>query len=358
MHVWSHTCDVLFDGQDFGPNLLYRQLKFTPARNRKQRQVVAGMPGYLDYSDQPAGYPAPEAIKGTLELWVKDPTAWGQPGPPDGSSPEARFLAAVGNRRCRLDAISFNDFYLRCDFEITTYARFELGFKIVLKFEADPYFWEDQPMAVEFNVGRTGSTNLFDPLTATVDTSLLPVGGSCVWDDTAFPGVSSSGRYVLHAGPDSYAEVHVTGLSAAKRYTFGCRNVFSHGVWQIYDGNGVRLWLWPVTGVTEIVFRLISKSAPELAVGFADICVYEVGSDVSSGEIRTLDAPLHTIYVTADAPARLTIGAETFPLPVGEAVPVYGLNVPPRTTVPVTIASDVACFGYLSYRRGARSCTL
>ena len=351
--VWEHECDVLFDNQDFGPNLFYRQLKFTPAKNRKQRQVVAGMPGYLDYSGQPAGYPVPELIKGTLELWVRDPAAWGQPGPPDGSSPEARFLAAIGNRRCRLDAYSFNGFYLLCDFEVTTYARFELGFKIVLKFEAEPYFWEGQMTAVEWDLGQTGSVNLFNPQTATLDTSLLPAGETCEWDE-----LGGAGKYLLHASPDSYAEVHVTGLNAAKRYGYGVRNIYSRGIWQIYDGNGVRLWGYAVTGVTEIVFRLISKADKVMAVGFTDMCVYEIGSNVASGELRTLDAPLRTIYVTSSGPARMIIDGETVSLPAGEDVPVYGLNVPPRTVVPVTIASDVASFGYLRYRRGARSCTI
>ena len=113
-----------------------------------------------------------------------------------------------------------------------------------------------------------------------------------------------------------------------------------------------------MTGVTAIVFRLISKADEMMAVGFTDLCVYEVGSNVASGELRTLDAPLRTIYVTSSGPARMIIDGETVSLPAGEEVPVYGLNVPPRTVVPVTIASDVASFGYLRYRRGARSCTI
>ena len=142
MQIWDHKCDVLFNGMDFGPNLMYRILKFTPAKNREQLTQIPGMPWYLDRSDQPAGYPVPEAIKGTLELWVRDPKAWGQPGPPDGRSPESRFIEAVCGGLCKLEARSFNGLHLMCLFEISQYGRFELGFKIVLKFRAQPYFWE------------------------------------------------------------------------------------------------------------------------------------------------------------------------------------------------------------------------
>jgi len=360
MGAWEHACDVLFNGLDFGPNLIYSNLTFAPAKNRRARTQIAGMPGYFDYSDQPAGYPVPDAIKGTLELWVRDAAAWGLPVYSGGvyASPEARFNAAIASRPCKLEAYSFNDFFLLCDFEVAKYTRFNLGFRISLKFEAEPYFWEGTARAVEFDIGQTGSVNLFDPEDATLDTSLLPAGETCEWDDTAFDNASSSGRYVLHASPDNYAEVHVTGLTASKRYTFGIRNIYSRGIWQLYDGSGNRLLTWPVTGVTEIVFRMISKSDAALAVGFADLAVYEVGSGYQSDYLETLDAPLKTVYCTANAPARLIVDGAAYALPVGTAVPIYGLDIPPWTKVPITVVSDTACFGYLSYRRGARSCTL
>ena len=77
--VWSASCDVKFNGIDFGPNLQYGKLKFLPAKVRKQRLTIAGLPGVYDYSRSPGGYPVPDNLQGTLELFVLDPLAWQRP---------------------------------------------------------------------------------------------------------------------------------------------------------------------------------------------------------------------------------------------------------------------------------------
>lgn len=352
--AWSHKCDVLFNGIDFGPNLMYRSFDFTPAKPKKNETNVAGMPGRMDHSDRPGGYLVHDNMSATLQLWVRDAASWGLPGPPDGMSPEARFLAAVNGQVCRIDGYSFNGFYLmtsKC--EITRYDRFKLGFLIVIKITAEPYWLEENRQFVEWSLNSVSRTNLFNPSTATLNTELLPAGQSCSWSDSP-----TGGAYELHADPGNYAEVRVSGLNPAKRYVYGCRNIHSQGSWLMYDGNGTRILSYPVTGISTIVFRLVSRSAAVLAVGFTDLCVYEAGEGAQDGEIVTLDAPLRSILCTASAPCSLLIGGELVKLPVGTDVPVYGLNVPPRTKVPVQIVADAACRGYISYQRGALSCTL
>ena len=351
--VWEHDCAVLFNGIDFGPNLLYRKLRFLPGKIKRQQTNVAGMPGRLDDSDA-AGYCVPDNLTGTLELWVTNARDWGMPGmTPEGyMSPEARFLKQISNQ-CRLDFHSSNGFYLNAFCELTKYERFDLGFKIAMKLDCEPYWWEDPQRAIEIDIGSVSQTNLFDHSTATLSTSHLGAQESCTWLDTNLGGL-----YVLRASPDNYAEVTVSGLNAAKRYSVGCQNTLDRGIWQLYDQNGRRVLSWPVTGVTSLTFRLISKSSFYDPVGFRDLCIYEVDAAACTGEITTLDAPLYELSCTLDAPARIIIGGEQYKFPVGEDVPVYGLSIPPRTTVPVQIVSDVACFGWIKYRRGARSCTL
>ena len=356
--AWSYGCEVLFNGYDFGPNLAYSELKFLPAELRTNEQKIPGMPGAYRYSHIPAGYPVPDPITGTLKLFVKDARAWGFPSGDvvEGLfiSPEAYFLSIVNSGTVRLDFKNTNLFWLNADLKLTEYSRFNLGFNITLKFKADPYWWETGLKSVEWSLGAQGSVNLFNPNTATINTELLPVGQSCVWESAA----GGRGWYLLHADPGRYAEIHIGNLTAANRYRVGCRNIYSHGLWQLYTAGGQRILSDPFTGVTEVVLRLISKANSALAVGFTDICLYEVGAGSATGEIETLDAPLRTMICTASAPCRIIFGGEVLSLPVGEDVTVRGLNIPPRTKLPVQVVSDVACFGYITYQRGALSCTL
>jgi len=352
--AWEHDCAVLINGIDFGPNLLYSKLKFTPGAIKEHVTNIPGMPGRRDDSDKPGGYCVPDNLTGTLALWVRDAAAWGMPGiTPDGyMSPEARFLAQLSNK-CKLEFLGSNGFYLIAKCTLTKYERFDLGFRIEMKLTCDPYWWEQNRAVVEFELGQQGSTNLFNPSTATINSELLPVGQSCTWED----GEGSGGWYLLHADPGLYATVTVSGLDATKRYRAGARKIFSAGDFWLYDQNGQHV-LNEFTGVTSLTFRLISRASAYLAVGFADPYIFEVGPSTETGQIVTLDAPLQTIYVTSSGQCDMILNGERVKLPVGDAVPVYGLNIPPRTTVPVQFVSDVACYGFIGYQRGARSCTL
>lgn len=352
--VWDFDCDVLFNDIDFGKNLIYRSFEFTPAKPKKNETNIAGMPGRMDYSHLPGGYLVHDNAQGKLELWVRDAAAWGDPtGQPGFVSPEARFLATVHGQVCKIEFSSSNGFYLRGKCEITRYDRFKLGFLIVIKIDAEPYWLETGVRSVEWNLNDASPYNLFNPSSAVLNTELLPVGQSCVWD--VILGV---GRYTLHAEPGNYAEVRVGGLSPGLRYRYYCRNIFNHGLWEAYDGNGIRIRSNPVTGVNAIVFRLISKASAVLPVGFIDFLVCEAGAGSESGVIETLDAPLRTLVYSASAPCTMVLGTEAMKLSAGENVPIYGLNIPPRTSVPVTVYSELACSGYIDYQRGALMCTL
>ena len=351
--VWEHRCSVLFNGIDFGPNLMYKSFQFLPGKLKRQQTDIPGMPGKRDDSRRPRGYCVPENMTGTLELWVRDPAAWGMPVMTEAGymSPEARFLAQISDW-CKLEFISSNGFWMNASCTITKYGRFDLGFLIVLKIDAEPYWWEENRRFVEFDLGATAAVNLFDPETATLDTAWLPAGQSCRW-------ATLWGRdmYVLNADPGCYANVTIGGLDATHRYVVSCNNVLHKGEWILFDQDWRRIDS-TASGVTAITIRLISQASAYFDVGFEGIAVYDLGQNVETGEIVTLDAPLDTIYCTANAPCDLILDGERLPLPVGEEVPVYGLNIPPRTSVPVAIVSEVACEGYLAYQRGARSCTL
>ena len=127
--VWSASCDVTFNGVDFGPNLQYGKLTFLPAEIRKQQLKIAGLPGVYDYSKSPAGYPVPENMKGTLDLFVLRPLEWQTPvyNQALGTliSPEGRFLSIVNSGKVRLDFVNTNRMYLLADLKVTKYTRFD-----------------------------------------------------------------------------------------------------------------------------------------------------------------------------------------------------------------------------------------
>ena len=353
--VWSASCDVKFNGADFGPNLQYGKLKFLPAKTRKQRLTIAGLPGVYDYSDSPGGYPVPDNLQGTLELFVLDPLAWQTPvyDADVGTmiSPEGRFLGMIAAGKVRLDFINSNRMYLMADLEVSKYDRFELGFNITLKVDAEPYWWESDPQTLEWYF-QAPSVNYFDPNDITI-TPYLP-SATCTYE--AAQGDPDRKFFLLHAPPGGYADVTIPDLNPAKTYSFSCRNIFNKGSWQLYDEGGHQIY--KITGVETLTLRLISNSAAVLAVGFADVVIYEVtGAGVMSSEIRTLDAPLQTLRCTSTQSCRLTIGETVFPIQAGSDLTIYGLNIPPRTTVPVMVTGDSGCRGYIAYRRGAMSCT-
>ena len=351
---WGKQCDVLFNGIDFGPNLLYKKFRFTPASNRRSLIQIAGMPGKLDCGDSPAGYMVPEPLHATLELWVTNPAAWGMPGPPDGMSPESRFIQAVTGKTCKIEFYSSNGFYLNAACEVAKYERFDLGFPIELRLECEPYFWEETLTTFEWNLRSASSRNVFDPESAIINTETLPPEEYCVWAENLSQG---GGRYVLHASPGGYADIHISGLTASLHYIVALRKIYSAGHWELYDGQGNVIREWPFTGVTEIILRLISRSSRFNPVGFADIWIEPVGPIEEAGTIQTLDAPLRSLTYTANAPCTLLLGNEPIELTVGENMKIYGINIPPRTQVPVSVYSAEPCMGYIAYRRGSRTCT-
>lgn len=353
--VWGKQCDVLFNGIDFGPNLIYRKFRFTPPKNQQVLTTVAGMPGQLDSGDRPAGYPVPEPLQATLELWVRDPAAWGRPGPPDGMSPEARFIQAVTGKTCKIEFYSSNGFYLDASCEITRYGRFDLGFPIEMRLQcAQPYFWEETLSTVEWNLRSASGRNVFDPDNAIINTETLPPGESCAWVDDISSG---EGGYVLHASPGGHADIHIRGLTSSLHYIVALRKIYSAGHWELYDGQGNVIRDWPFTGVTEIILRLISRTSVYNPVGFTHIWVEPVGPIEEASAIETLDAPLKTLTYTASAPCTLMLGNESIDLPAGENMKIYGLNIPPRSRVPVSVRADGPCEGFISWRRGSRVCT-
>ena len=356
MQVWSASCDVTFDGVDFGPNLQYGKLTFAPAANRRHGLELAGMPGIYDYSKSPAGYPVPENMKGTLEMFILDPLAWQTPvyNAELGRliSPEGRFLSMIGGGKVRLDFVNTNRMYLLADLTMQKYTRFDLGFNLTLSVDAEPYWWEAEPATIEWQFSGP-AVNLFDPEYITI----TPQSGvTCIW--TTAPGDPNVGEFLLHAPPRSYADVLIEDLDPTRTYNFGCRNIYNRGVYQLYDEDGNRL-LGTITGTESLTVRLISQSAAQLGVGFRDVALYDTtGSGVHQSMIETLDAPVRTVIATANQACSLTIDGTLFKIPAGEAQALYGLNVPPRSRVPVTITGRAGCLGYLRYQRGARSCTL
>ena len=355
--VWSASCDVKFNGVDFGPNLQYGKLKFLPAENRDQGLQIAGQPGVYDYSASPAGYPVPKNMKATLELFVVDALAWQTPAYVAElgrlTSPEGRFLGMIGAGKVRLDFINSNRFYLMAAIKVTKYDRFELGFNITLSLDAEPYWWEAEPQTMEwsFNASRV---NLFDPSEITITPQTFEV--TCTYE--AAPGDPNSYRFELHAPFGMYASVTIPGLDPDKTYEFFCRNVYNKGSWYLYNELGNRIGT-SFTGVETLTVRLVSRSSSAWLVGFRDVTLYDVtGAGLYSGEIETLDAPVRKLLYNSTQDVQIIVGEDVFDAPAGSDMEICGLNVPPRTTVPVTVAGDSGCRGYLQYQRGARSCTI
>lgn len=355
--VWSASCDVKFNGVDFGPNLQYGKLTFLPAENRKQQLKIAGLPGVYDSSKSPAGYPVPENMKGTLELFVLDPLAWQSPVYDAElgymTSPEGRFLSMIAAGKVRLDFINANRMYLNADLKVTKYSRFDLGFNIVLSLDADPYWWESEPVAREWDF-QGPSVNLFDPTSITIDPTLR---ATCSYGIDPNEG----GMFVLTAPNGWYADVLIP-LNPAKTYSFYCKNVWSRGDYSLFgdDGGGVyRRIFGDISGIETLCVRLISRSPAMYEIGFKDICLYDItGAGVQHSRFITLDAPVRSIRYTCNQIATLTVAGRQFRLEPADDMELFGLNIPPRSVVPYVITGETGCRGFLKYQRGAMSCTL
>lgn len=356
--AWTASCDVTFNGLDFGPNLQYGKLTFLPAENRLNQLELAGMPGVYDYSKSPAGYPVPKNMKAELSLFVLDPFAWQNPvyDAEVGTliSPEGRFLGMLGSGPVRLDFINSNRMYLMANISVKKYTRFDLGFDIVLSIDAEPYWWESEPQTMEWSFSGPAA-NLFDPEEITISPTLR---ATCEYTTAA--GAPNVGLFLLHAPNGWYADVEIPDLDPEKTYSFCCRNIYNRGVWQLYDDGGEQIFEPShITGTESLTLRLISRSAEQLAVGFRDVVLYDVtGAGVQQWEIQTLDAPVRTVLATANKACTVTIDGQEFRLEAAENQALYGLNIPPRSKAAVLITGESGCRGFINYQRGARSCTL
>lgn len=357
--VWSASCDVKFNGADFGPNLQYSKLTFLPAEIRRQTLKISGVPGVYDYSDTPAGYPVHENIKATLELFVLRPLEWQTPvyNSDVGRyiSPEAHFLSIINSGKVRLDFVNANRMYLNAWLKVTRYTRFDLGFFITLSVDADPYWWESEPATLEW-LFSAPSVNLFDPSEITISPTLR---ATCTYDED--PNDPTRDIFMLNAPPNWYADVTIPDLDPTHTYYFFCKNCYSPGEWQLYDDNNNNLYrYYAITNTENLYVRLLSKSAEQNMVGFSEVKLYDVtGAGVYNGVINALDNPVRQVKATViGKPANVTIGDQSFFVPVGENQMLYGLNIPPRSSAPVLVTGSSGCQGFIQYQRGAVSCTL
>ena len=347
-----YNCDVLFNGIDFGPNLTFSSFTFTPAKLRTNFMKISGMPGMLDLSHLPNGFPVPERMSATLELFVKDAHAWGMPGAPDGLSSEARFLAQLNAGPVKLEFINANQFYLMAYATVSRYTRFGLGFNITLRLDCEPYWWELGVASFEWSLHSVG-VNLFDGGDATI---VADPGCTCVWTSAALD--ASREYFLLHASPGRGATVTITGLDASHHYTFSWRNIFGLGRMEFRGDPGSHISdLTDITGTTSLELRLISHCAKDLAVGFADIRITDNASGTERGSIVTLDNPVEELTVWASDACQLVIAGEAYEILPGDST-LYGLLLPPRTATPVAVIVERNCSGYLTWKRGAKSCTL
>ena len=357
--LWEHSCDVLFNGVDFGPNLSYSSFVFTPAELRTNLTKISGMPGALDLSALPAGFCVPERMSATLELFVRNAAAWGTPVITEAGfmSPEARFLAILNSGPVRLDFVNTNGFYLNAYCKPTRYTRFGLGFNITLRLNAEPYWLSGEDSVFEWTLGSAGA-NLFDGAEATITPD---TGCTCDWVPADWDPTSSADPghafFVLHAQPNRGATVVVSGLDPTHSYTFSWRNNLGLGRMEVRTLGGTIVRDYTnITGTAGLTLRLLSNSARDLAIGFADITITDNASGTEVGSIVTMDAPVEELTCWSSGSCRLVIDGESYDIPPGEST-LFGLVIPPRTATPAAVIAEESCYGYLSWRQGAKSCT-
>lgn len=347
--IWGHSCDVLFDGVDYGPCLFYSSFEFTPARVREVTQAIAGRSGYVDNTEALTGYPAYDSIRATLRLGVRNPQAWIALDD-EGQSMEARFLSHVNGKRCKITFKNSNLFYLMCRPTIKSYTKFGIVWDIVFDIVADPYWYEVGQSSIEWQI-RDAAVNLFDGAQATI-TNELGSFVSCTWSDVR-------NGFVLRAPPGFFAKAVIGGLSAARSYSFSCRAIQSAGSWKLLDSNGNQIAdCTNITGTTSVVLQMISHSSVSAACVFVDIVLTDNAAGTSAATIQTLDMPLTELTGFSSAPCSMILGGERIEIPSCNNITIRGLNIPPRTEVPVRIVAETNGYGGLTYQRGAYSCTL
>lgn len=346
--TWDHSCDVLFDGVDYGPCLFYSAFEFTPAPVRRVSQTVAGRSGYIDSTEALTGYPVYDPIKATLRLGVRNPQAWIMPD--GGESMEARFLANVNGKRCKITFKNSNHFYLMGRPTIKTYTKYGIVWDIVLDIIADPFWYEGGLGSIEWQLNSVAA-NLFDGtqsvITGTSDPSVV-----CSWS-------SVRNGFVLHGQPRSFASVRIAGLTPSHSYTYRHRVIQGPGGWKLWDDKGNRITdSTNITGTSYILLQMYTYVSKVAATVFTDISIIDNGSGVERQVINTLDMPLTELHGFSSAPCRMILGGESIEIPAGNDFTIRGIDIPPRAEVPVSIVAETNCFGGLTYQRGAFSCTL
>ena len=346
--IWDHSCDVLFDGVDYGPCLFYSAFEFTPASVRRVSQTIAGRSGFIDSTETLTGYPVYDPIKATLRLGVRNPQAWIMPD--GGESMEARFLANVNGKRCKITFKNSNHFYLMGRPTIKTYTKYGIVWDIVLDIIADPYWYEGGLSAIEWQLDSVAE-NLFDSTFATITGTSDP-SVRCAWSEVR-------NGFVLHGPPKSFASVRISGLMASHSYTYRHRVIQGPGGWKIWDDKGDRITdSTNITGTTYILLQMYTYVSIAAATVFTDIELVDNSSGVAAATINTLDMPLTELRGFSSAPCKMIFDGKSVDIPAGNDIIIRGLEIQPRTEIPVRIVAGTNCYGGLTYQRGAFSCTL
>lgn len=344
--IWDHSCDVLFDGVDYGPCLFYSAFEFTPASVRRVSQTIAGRSGFIDSTETLTGYPVYDPIKATLRLGVRNPQAWIMPD--GGESMEARFLANVNGKRCKITFKNSNHFYLMGRPTIKTYTKYGIVWDIVLDIIADPYWYEGGLSAIEWQIAGAAS-NIFDGAQSAITSH---PSASCIWSDLR-------NGFVLRAPPGCSAYAVIDGLNTARSYAFSCRAIQGPGSWQLMNSRGVQITdCANITGTGSVTLEMTSHVSAAAACVFVDITLIDNADGSASAEIQTLDMPLTELTGFNSAPCSMIFGGNRIEIPAGNDITIRGIDIPPRTTIPVRIVSETNSSGGLTYQRGAFSCTL
>lgn len=349
--TWTHQCDVLFDGVDYGPELQYSSFEFTPAAVREVVTEVAGSSGVVDQTEALTGYPSYERIKATLNLAVRNTKAW--VAWDNGGTKEARFLQAVNGKRCKITFKNSNSFYLYGRPVIKKYTKYGITWNIEMTIEADPFWYEIGQRELEWHIKPV--VNLFDGTQVT-----FPEKSSsdvfCNWVDLSPLG----GKWLgLRAPVGGFAIAKIPGLSESKIYAFSCRPTQGPGYYELYDSNNARIYDQSnITGTNCLYMKMISQVPIQIACTFNDPTIIDTSDGSATGVIDTLDNPITKLTGFSSAPCKMALNGEQYDIPAGSNITIYGLHIPPRTTIPVSFYSEAGGYGGLMYQRGCFSCTL
>lgn len=354
---WTHQCDVLFDGVDFGPDLIYCDFEFAPAKVRTRMIEVPGRSGAIDQTEALTGYPAYDGIQGTLTLGVVNPQHWITPALDAAHnyvSPEARFLRLVNGRRCKITFVNSNLFWLSARPTIKKYTKFGIVWQIVLDIDAEPYWYEVGMQGMEWQLAGTS---------AAIDTFLGAVVTQKSSDDVSCTWSSALGWFGLRAPVGGWAMINLlgphSGINKAKHYRFACRAAQGPGYWELYNDAGQQITdTSNFTGTGSLYLKVYSQTNKYVACVFLDISIVCLDGASLETDLRTLDSPCTRLDGFATAPCTVAIDGTPYELPAGNNITIYGLQIPPRSVVPVVVTSLTASSGGLMYQRGAFSCTL